>query len=212
MSCSVMTWPLEKRAAVGERGRVPARDARDARTGADAAPAIADLVVAVRGGDRAAFTALYHRFARVVHAVALARVNVSDAGDVVQDVFLIAYERLAELREPAAFPGWLLQIARHRAVDHARLPRTAEPADERGVDPVPTAEAHQALAAIRALPEAYRETLIMRLVEGLTGPEIAERTGLAPGSVRVNLHRGMMILRERLGIGSAAGEEGEGAP
>ena len=47
------------------------------------------------------------------------------------------------------------------------------------------------LAAIRRLPEAYRETLVLRLVEGMTGPEIAERTGLTPGSVRVNLHRGL---------------------
>ena len=49
---------------------------------------------------------------------------------------------------------------------------------------------------IRGLPEAYRETLIMRLVEGMTGPEIAARTGLTPESVRVNLCRGMKMLRE----------------
>jgi len=55
------------------------------------------------------------------------------------------------------------------------------------------------LGVIRGLPEAYRETLILRLVEGLTGPEIAERTGLTAGSVRVNLHRGMQMLREKLG-------------
>jgi len=54
------------------------------------------------------------------------------------------------------------------------------------------------LAAIQRLPEAYRETLVLRLVEGMTGPEIAERTGLTPGSVRVNLHRGMQMLREAL--------------
>jgi len=53
-------------------------------------------------------------------------------------------------------------------------------------------------AAIRAMPEAYRETLMMRLVEGLSGAEISERTGLTPGSVRVNLHRGMQLLREAL--------------
>jgi RNA polymerase sigma-70 factor (ECF subfamily) len=52
------------------------------------------------------------------------------------------------------------------------------------------------------LPEAYRETLLMRLVEGLTGPEIALRTGLTPDSVRVNLHRGMKLLRERLDGGT----------
>ena len=54
------------------------------------------------------------------------------------------------------------------------------------------------LASIQELPEAYRETLVWRLVEGLTGPEIARRTGLTPGSVRINLFRGMAMLRERL--------------
>ena len=51
---------------------------------------------------------------------------------------------------------------------------------------------------MKSLPSAYRETLLMRLVEGMTGPEIAEATGLTPGSVRVNLHRGMKQLREKL--------------
>lgn len=45
---------------------------------------------------------------------------------------------------------------------------------------------------------AYRETLTLRLVEGMTGPEIAVLTGLTEGSVRVNLHRGMQLLRESL--------------
>ena len=66
-------------------------------------------------------------------------------------------------------------------------------------------EAHDSRAAeilelIRSLPEAYRETLVLRLVEGMTGPEIAERTGLTAASVRVNLHRGMKQLREKLGF------------
>jgi RNA polymerase sigma-70 factor, ECF subfamily len=52
---------------------------------------------------------------------------------------------------------------------------------------------------LRGLPETYREPLMLRLVEGMTGPEIAERTGLTSGSVRVNLFRGMQLLRERLG-------------
>ncbi len=60
------------------------------------------------------------------------------------------------------------------------------------------AEAAAALRAIRELPEAYRETLMLRLVEGMTGPEIADRTGLTADSVRVNLHRGMKLLREKL--------------
>ena len=55
------------------------------------------------------------------------------------------------------------------------------------------------LDVIRKLPDAYRDTLLMRLVEGMSGPEIADRSGLTPASVRVNLHRGMKLLREKLG-------------
>jgi RNA polymerase sigma-70 factor (ECF subfamily) len=54
------------------------------------------------------------------------------------------------------------------------------------------------LAQVLALPAAYRETLLMRLVEGMSGPAIAEACGMTPGSVRVNLTRGMKLLRERL--------------
>src|SRR5438477_574372 len=61
-----------------------------------------------------------------------------------------------------------------------------------------TSEAEQVLLAIRSLPEAYREPLILRLVEGMSGPEIAEQVGMTPESVRVNLHRGMKQLREKL--------------
>ena len=55
------------------------------------------------------------------------------------------------------------------------------------------------MAAIAALPEAYRGTLTLRLVAGLSGAEIAERTGMTHGSVRVNLTRGMAQLRAGLG-------------
>ena len=51
---------------------------------------------------------------------------------------------------------------------------------------------------LRSLPDVYKETLTMRLVESMTGPEIAAATGLTAGSVRVNLCRGMSLLRELL--------------
>jgi RNA polymerase sigma-70 factor, ECF subfamily len=158
------------------------------------------VVTAARAGDRAAFAELYRRFHRAVHGVVLARAVFGDAADLVQDVFAIALERLPELAEPAAFASWLLTIARHHAIDHARLTRATDELDEVPAPALRSAEVAQAVAALRALPEAYRETMILRLVEGLTGPEIAEQTGLSAGSVRVNLHRGMKLLRERLGM------------
>ena len=159
------------------------------------------VVRAARAGDRLAFGQLYERYARVVHGIVLAHAPYEVADDLVQDVFERALRQIARLRDEHAFPGWLAAIARNRARDHFRR----EPA----IDELPEslsvnehvsdeAEAAAALGVIRCLPEAYRETLLLRLVEGLTGPEIADRVGITPESVRVNLHRGMKLLREQL--------------
>jgi RNA polymerase sigma-70 factor (ECF subfamily) len=167
-------------------GREPSRDAR--------------LVTAARDGDRTAFGQLYDRFAPMVHGLLLARVPRADVDDLVQEAFLQALRRLGSLRDAEAFGPWLAAIARNRARDHWRRgAQTVELPDEVPGAPHPEGEAMTVLAAIRRLPEAYRETLVLRLVEGMTGPEIAERTGLTPGSVRVNLHRGLKVLREALG-------------
>jgi len=160
----------------------------------------ADLVAAARQGDRSAFGILYQRYSRTIHGVVLANVPFSEVDDIVQDVFLVAMRKLSSLREPGAFGGWLIAIARHRATDFYRRARfTEELPPEIGSTDADDGEARAALEAIRLLPEAYRETLMLRLVEGMSGPEIAARTGLTPASVRVNLHRGMKQLRERLG-------------
>jgi RNA polymerase sigma-70 factor (ECF subfamily) len=159
------------------------------------------LVEAARGGDRAAFGELYLRYARMVHGILLARVPRTDVDDLVQDVFLHAMRQIATLRDAASFGGWLAAIARNRGTDHLRQTRGTEPlADEPdgSADAAAGLEAQLVLRALRTLPEAYRETLALRLIEGMTGPEIAAATGLTPASVRVNLHRGMKQLRERL--------------
>ena len=164
-----------------------------------------ELVVAAMGGDRDAFGRLYERFGPMVHGVLLARVPFGEVDDLVQDVFLSAFQRLSTLRAPGAFGPWLAAIARNRAVDyHRRLPVEPIADDIPAADERPQAEARAVLAVIRALPAAYRETLVLRLVEGMTGQEIADRTGLTPASVRVNLHRGMKRLREALGSNRGA--------
>lgn len=168
------------------------------------------LVVAARAGDRNAFGGLYRRYARMVHGILLARVPSADVDDLVQDVFLRALPRLASLRDVQRFGPWLSAITRNMANDYFRKtkPESAiteslseddapEPA-ARPANHVSDSEAAMILGIVRTLSETYRETLILRLVEGMTGPEIAARTGLKPGSVRVNLHRGMQQLREKL--------------
>ena len=159
----------------------------------------AALVRAARAGDRAAFGALYQKFARMVHGILVAHVAYGDVEDLMQDVFVRALEQLSALRETGAFGGWLAAIARRAAFDHYRK---RPPADELPAQiaggPRPDGEAFEVLGTIQSLPESYRETLVLRLVEGMTGPEISARTGITPDSVRVNLCRGMKLLRERL--------------
>jgi len=143
-----------------------------------------------------------------VHGILLAHVRPHEVDDLVQEVFLAAWRKLSRLRDPESFGAWLAAIARNRARDfHRRHAATGgvRPLSEALVEaeaPPDRAEAvddaDEVLARIRELPEAYREPLVLRLVEGMNGPEIAERTGLTAGSVRVNLHRGMKLLRERL--------------
>lgn len=167
--------------------------------GTEEAAAVAALVDGARSGDPSAFGRLYERFAPMVHGLLLARVRPEDADDLTQDVFLSAIQRLHALRDPRAFGGWIAAIARNAAVDlYRRSPATTELPQTLGGPDRPVAEAAEILRIIRELPEAYRETLVLRLVEGMSGPEIAARTGLGEGSVRVNLHRGMKLLRERL--------------
>jgi RNA polymerase sigma-70 factor (ECF subfamily) len=135
-----------------------------------------------------------------VHGIVLARIARTEVDDVVQDVFVTALDRLGDLRDPAAFGGWIAAIARHRAADHTRglVPTDELTHDAASTNDPDRLEAMAILDTVRSLPDAYRETLILRLVEGMTGAEIAERTGLTPASVRVNLHRGMKLLREKL--------------
>jgi RNA polymerase sigma-70 factor, ECF subfamily len=161
----------------------------------------AALVASACAGDRDAFARLYELYAPLVHGVLLARVPYDEARDLAQDVFLVAFRKLGSLRDASRFGPWVAMIAHNRALDFHRRARATEELHEgfaqaQGRE----AEASEVLEIIRGLPEAYRETLVLRLVEGMTGPEIAARTGLQPASVRVNLHRGMKILRERLGM------------
>jgi len=155
----------------------------------------------------------------MVHGVLLSKVPVGDVDDLVQDVFIRALRRLSTLRKNASFGAWLAAIARNVAHDYHRRSVPAEPLPDHtsdqetpsgtfgGDQDYPSAEI---LDAVLSLSETYRETLILRLVEGMTGPEIAARTGMTHGSVRVNLYRGMEQLRAKLSAGpSRVGPEQE---
>lgn len=173
----------------------------------DAGNALDRLVLACQRGGKDAEAGLYERFAPYVHGLLLAYVPAEDAEDLTHDTFMTAFQRIRALRRPEAFGAWIGQIARNaarmrlrrqvRLVSIEEAESVPDPAQSAATDALDGA---RVLAAIRSLPVAYREPLILRLVEGLSGEDIAARTGLTAGSVRVNLHRGMAMLREKLGV------------
>jgi RNA polymerase sigma-70 factor (ECF subfamily) len=159
------------------------------------------LIARVRNGDQEAFAELYRMYAPTVNGVVLSRVPRDEVQDIVQEVFLSAYKNIHTLHNHEVFGPWVVKIARNRAAEFYRKLKPAEElSEEISQSRSRRDQAAEVLRAIRSLSEAYSETLILRLVEGMSAKEIAERTGLKPESVRVNLHRGMELLRKRLGI------------
>ena len=163
---------------------------------------VSALVHAARGGDGEAFVELYRRHVKTVHGVLLARLPRTELEDALQEVFMSALSKLDSLREPAAFSAWIASIARNLARDwhkrrreHSATPELidAQRGPSRNLD-----DALGVLEAIQQLPEAYRELMVLRFVEGLSGPEIAAALDITPGSARVKLHRGLTMLRAQL--------------
>jgi RNA polymerase sigma-70 factor, ECF subfamily len=162
-----------------------------------------EAVRRAQGGDRAAFGRLWKDHAAAVHGVLLSMVEGEAVADLMQETSLAALRAIASLNDPGRFAAWLLSIARNKARDHRndRRPEVRLPDDVCSTAHTAPDDGDQGariLALIRGLPEAYREALVLRLVEGFSGPEISERTGLTPGSVRVNLCRGMKLLRAQM--------------
>lgn len=166
----------------------------------------AALVRRARAGDRRAFARLWQHYAPTVNAVILSVLSSSQTEDLLQDVALRALDALPDLRNDEGFAAWLCAIARNRARNARAAQRRAPTADEMdhyaaATPTVDELEASEILGAVRSLPETYREPLLMRLVAGLSGPEIAAQLAMTPGSVRVNLCRGIKLLREALAGG-----------
>lgn len=170
----------------------------------------ADLVLATRAGDGNAFGILFDRWFDRVWDVAWRVVRDREvAADVAQDVFLVAWQRIDDIREPAAFGGWLLRTSRNRALNRLERERRTRPAGGtgdpvmadlpgRGPDPATAAEDRSrdelVWAAAAALGERDASVLDLHLRHGLTPGEIAEALDVSPN----HAHQLLFRLKERL--------------
>jgi RNA polymerase sigma factor (sigma-70 family) len=175
----------------------------------------AELVHAARRHENGAFGELFRRWYDRSYDIALNILRDPEAAaDVAQDAFLVGWERLAELRDPHAFGGWILRITRNRALNRVardRL-RAMEPIEPHGERPaVPDPDADPALhlersdrcrliwTAVAVLGERDTSLLDLHLRHGLEPAEIAEELRITPNNASQLLFRLRRKLREAIG-------------
>jgi RNA polymerase sigma factor (sigma-70 family) len=169
-----------------------------------------DLVRLAAGGDIKAFVVLMRRFQQTAFGSALAIVHdFGRAEDVVQEAFFAAWAGLPTLADPAAFPGWLRGIVRHRAFRVLRRKQvSANPLTE--AESIPSEEPgpeHQveyrqraaaALAAIAVLPDRLREPATLFYLHECSHQDIATFLNLPLATVNNRLHEARSQLKERM--------------
>lgn len=160
----------------------------------------ADLVRATLAGDRRAFGDLVRRYQTA--ACAAARAVLRDrhaAEDAAQEAFLAVFANLPDLRDPAAFGGWLMQIARQKALRIAGRVRTAAPVpDVATAAPDSDGRGQALLAAVTGLPESEAQVVALHYFDGHPVAAVATILGRPLGTVTKQLSRAYARLRETL--------------
>lgn len=174
-----------------------------------------ELILRCRQGDEAAFEALIRLHEKRVYALCRRMCRrEDDALEAAQDTFLAVWRGVGSYRADAAFSTWVYRLATNACLDLLRRERKHGgdvPLDggENLVDPtdpapqpeeaVERAETRRAVReALLALPEEYREVLLLRETEQLSYAEIAEATGLELGTVKSRISRARTALRNYL--------------
>ncbi|MBI5710403.1 MAG: RNA polymerase sigma factor [Candidatus Eisenbacteria bacterium] len=172
-------------------------------------PAAAELkdAAAAAAGDTRAFERLYRAHVARIHSLARRMLGADLAGEVTQDVFVRAWQKLGTFRGEAAFGTWLHRLAVNVVLaERARLgTRRGRFAEGEGVmdalaaRPAATDAGLDFDAAIERLPEGARQVFVLHDVEGYRHEEIASLLGVTSGTTKAQLHRARMLLRRHLG-------------
>jgi RNA polymerase sigma-70 factor (ECF subfamily) len=179
--------------------------------GAGSASDDASLVRASLDGDREAFAMLVSRHARSVLSLTTRMLGITDAEDVAQETFVSAYRALPRFQFSAKFSTWLYRIAVNKCHDVLRTRRpgviSLDSADGEDVvasiaadDETPYQELEQlelgwALdKGIQALPPLYRESFVLKHVEGLGYDEMSEILGTSRDTLKMRVYKARTML------------------
>lgn len=224
------------RPAPASRGeRAPRREGRGTATllafrppvsspaGSPSGPGDFDLVERLAGGDEAALAGLYDRYASLVLGFLVRLLGAAgEAEEVLQEVFLQAWRQAGRYRRELASPrGWLLMLARSRALDRLKSGQASRRREESAMVEAPRAMAPVGCerlegeerrecvrSALEELPENQRQAIELAFFEGLSHTEIASRLGAPLGTVKSRVLLGMRKLRQLLAAELAPGHGG----
>jgi RNA polymerase sigma-70 factor (ECF subfamily) len=140
--------------------------------------------------------------------------NKDDAEDALAEALLQALKAAGQLRDDAAFKAWLAQIGRRICGRMRGRPKFAPIVEAletvADVGPLPdqaAAETHMkdcVRTVIESLPEVYRQTYVLREIEGLSGEETARRLGITVSAMKSRLNRARVLVRHQLNAYSCA--------
>ena len=179
-------------------------------------PPFEDLLLAVAGGERDAFAALYRASAPQLFALALRILKRRDAAEeVLQEAFVNVWRHALDYRpEKGTAMGWMATIVRNRALDRLRRARPETPLDDAPgrhdwPDPAPdplaaatmSESARQLDACLERLEEGPRRAIRLAYYEGMTHEALAARLGAPLGTVKSWVRRGLMRLKTCLEAG-----------
>lgn len=173
------------------------------------APTDTALVQAAQRGDRGAFGVLVARHAAAVLSVTTRMLGPADAEDAAQDTFVAAFTALARFKQEAKFSTWLYRIAVNKCHDRLRARRATDVSlddeqDDAGWEPpddeTPHWELEQSEMAeaiergIQALPPLYRESFVLRHVEGLDYDEMSAILDAPRDTVKMRVYKARGLL------------------
>ena len=179
-----------------------------------------ELVERIRDGDGSAFEDLYRQHATRLYNLASRMTGTKgEADDLLQDIFLLAYRKMASFRGESSLGTWLYRLAMNHCLDvlrnrQTRMGQQTESLDEPEAtpvaSPVPVLSAVSRIdleRAIAALPPACRAAFLLHDVEGFGHQEVGTILGVSEGTSKSQVHKARMRIRGYLahGLGKKAG-------
>ncbi|MBT8282106.1 MAG: RNA polymerase sigma factor [Muriicola sp.] len=163
------------------------------------------LIHQCKKGDRKAQEQLYRKYSSVLYGLCLKYSrNKTEAEDNLHDSFLTIYDKIEQFKFKGSFEGWLKRITVNTVLQKYRKDQymkvvTDNIQEEEDIDyDYPDVQLSTLLQYVQELPNKYRLTFNLYVLDGYTHKEISELLGTSAGTSKSNLSRAKMILKEKL--------------